>query len=234
MRLLNKKEIQDIKITVDKQNDALVNASSRKIKEFQDSIAKIKSILEQKQNETAIFITNAEKEKQILLNEVASLENRRQELLKPITTELAILEAKRVEIDTIYSEIEKKESGLSLWRYKLDHQGNDLDLRTAYLEAKEHRAKNYAERNERTSQSLSQTESELNKKQQELNDYSNVENTVLDIKRKEIDQDLKYVSTMKIELENQRIDILNREKSLENKQLTLKMAFEEAKKKGII
>lgn len=233
MRLLNKKEISDIKITVDKQNDALVTASAVKLKEFQAKIASINLILEEKLKETAIFITNAENQKQKLLNEVTSLEHRRHELKKPITTELVILEAKRAEIETRYAEIAEKEDALGVEAYNNNKTRQELTAREILIKESDERIIKQFEVLEKANLALKKEKEEFVLLEEKRYNVNKQLTESLTIQQQKVAEELKYVNTMKIELENQRIDILNRELKLEDRQKTLRGALEEAKKYGI-
>lgn len=180
------------------------------------------------------FRSQKESEKDTLSREVSTLEERKREALRPITAELNALES-------VKKDISDRESVVSEKEIRLIRATDDLEtLRNAYedkLDELSDRESEVADREQRAiDRDLAIAELDRQRNEAYTRKASDLEERISQISDRE-----HAVKVATQELERKRADLESRESALEiekahirSQQVTIRTAFEESRKKGII
>ena len=238
MRLLNSNENKELSRKEEDKNQRKIIELNNEVNKLTKNFNVFKEELFLRENgilqEHKELIENLDKEKDEIISEVKELEFKRDNAMKPLEEKERILSKKESEVNLKEDEISSREKNvliekndLNILAQNYEEKLDDLSGREEIISNHEQklnlREKDFAEIYEKREKDFEEKTINFNKKFEEFsNEIKEFNKFVISIKeiQMQIEKDKEYIN--------------NEKKHIKSQQTTLKLAFEEARQKGII
>src|SRR5258708_4892922 len=238
MRLLPKSEADGVRDRAEEQNirrrQEIAATVIEETKKFNLFMEEIKGKRDAMLSDLASFMEDCSKQKNELGNEVAALEARKKSELKPLNDNWVEIVKESQKLDAQKESQEETEKLNREWQSENVARAMVLSDRQMSIDEKFEAVLNREEALKRAEEMNAITTRELSEKWSAFNSFLEAESSKVEESRKEVINLMADVDKQREWLEGEKRAISDERKHLESQQVTLRLAFDEARTKGIL